>query len=205
MGPSVPHRPDTGDEIQHDSMRLQMLRLDQICGVHPLVDHIRNESGGYMRDLPHGGITPQGLIEIANYAPLHVALKDGQFKCVGGQRLFRLLQFCDGSTLVPVLAHSKLPRKALTDLIRLDLLLIPVFFSLQTKDIRRLGTTWAQQADTDFFFRVIASPGSEALANLVGCDVRTVTERKRTSHNASVVDLEGKQILPKAAEGLHED
>lgn len=168
--------------IQHTScMELEYLRLEQIRGLHPAVQTVRSESCGYLRDVPCGCITEQGVLDIASYVPLHVVVDRGEYRCIGGLRVFRLLQWCDRSSRIPVLTHRKLKKPELVDLIQLDLMIVPAFFMVNQKDISRLGKAWARLEHSAFFHRVISTPGTESLANLIGCDPRTTIGSKNSN------------------------
>jgi hypothetical protein len=179
-----PQMPMSASTQYPSCMSLEFLRLEQIRGLHPEVTTVRAQTCGFLRDIPYGCISERGVVDIANYLPLHVVVQRGEYRCIGGARLFRLLQWCDKSTSIPVLVHAKPKPAALVDLIQLDLMIVPVFYMVNHKDIIRLGNAWVRPEHSAFFQRVITTPGKKSLASLIGCDARTVIGGKDVTNGS---------------------
>jgi hypothetical protein len=167
---------------RHRSLNFQLgtLELKQIRDEHPLVKKLRNDSSGQLREPSVGVLTQAGLMYLAHHAPLHVVAEGEEFLCIAGVRRLRFFKAgLPEDAVVPVFVYERLRNEELRDHIAFDLFVIPPIFTIHPKDKRRLARAWEALKDSNLFWRALRGTGSKALARMLGCDRRSLQDRRK--------------------------
>jgi len=159
--------------------QLMELEIGAIHGEHPLVDKVREDAGGQLRELTTTVLSRIGLMDLATHLPLHVVQESGKYYCIGGLRFFRLIQYgLPADSVVPVFLYGGLNAKKLRGHILFDLFVVPALASLDRHDRRSLHEIWTKFGKEELFERALGYKSGEALAKLLNCEFRK-TEKAR--------------------------
>lgn len=204
-----PNPADERLESAKRPIRFDVIPFRKIKREHPSVESLRQKMVGLLRDLPADAFTSEGLVAMAQHTLLHVVPKGDDYECIGNLRLYRMLKsddFIDDD--LPVVVHQRIGRKRLERMILLDLLIVPVFYSLDQKDRTRMNSAWENDNFAGLISQVVrpvVSPRGKKmlpLARILNCDVRTLEgrhakARKRTAPREEGADSK-RQSRPKA-------
>jgi hypothetical protein len=137
--------------------QLMELEIGAIHGEHPLVDKVREDAGGQLRELTTTVLSRIGLMDLAT----------------------RLIQYgLPADSVVPVFLYGGLNAKKLRGHILFDLFVVPALASLDRHDRRSLHEIWTKFGKEELFERALGYKSGEALAKLLNCEFRK-TEKAR--------------------------
>lgn len=160
--------------------QLQMvcIPISEIAGEHEIVTKLREELGVCFSEPPSGQLTDEGLRRLANHQLIHVVEKGGRYWCIAGFRIFRILKAgLPGASEIPVVLQRRIRSVELRDSVLLELLVIPAILSIHPLERKLMGELWQSQRDSEFFVSALRNSGTGALAQILGCDPRTVEGR----------------------------
>lgn len=149
--------------------------ISKIAGEHEIVTELRKELGACFSEPPLGQFSDQGLFRLAHHQLIRVAEKGGQYWCIAGFRLFRLLKSgLRSDAEIPVLLQKRIRNSDLQESALYELLVLPAILSIHPLERKMMGRLWQSQRDSEFFTSTLRCPGSKALAQILRCDPRSV-------------------------------
>jgi hypothetical protein len=149
--------------------------MGEIVDEHPFVAEIRDQSLGLTRGLPIDIASEAGLLKLANRLILHIVQFKGAYRCIGSLQLFRVLRTSlPPDAIIPAIVHERLSPAELKDHIMVDLLVVPVLYTIHPRERSRFGDAWARKQNIPLLQCIFSLPVMMALSKLMGCDVRTL-------------------------------
>lgn len=97
---------------------------------------------------PAGLLTERGLWLQLHLTPVHVAVRHDEYVCIGGGSMLALVRaMLKPSDVIPVLVWPEFDDSMLPEFIYAESVLLPIFFRVDRKDLRRV--IWAVLAIRD--------------------------------------------------------
>jgi hypothetical protein len=155
--------------------RIIRVPLSRITGEHKVVAKLRRERKVFFSQQAACLFTEEGLQLVAKYHPIWVTPDDEDFRCFGNLRYFHLFETGLPKTAeIPVMVFDRVSKKDIEELFHLELLLVPEVFVLTGNDRRHMSWQWQQEGNASFLATTIRRPELRTLAEMLGCEVRTL-------------------------------
>lgn len=168
-----------GNWFKGTEVHVSCIRLEQIVGEHKIIERLRRELKVSFSQQAAGLFSEEGLRLMAKYHPIWVTPEGEDLWCFGQLRYLSLYKSgLPGTMEVPVLIFPRVKKRQIEESFHQELLLAPEVYFLTGNDRRHMGWQWRNQSNAAFLTKTIRKPGLKTLAEMLGCEQRTLKEGK---------------------------